>query len=238
MEADRIEISTPEGLTLEMTLAGLGSRAAAAIIDTLIIVVLALVVIWPLPDDVTPLVRIFQIAAPVLLFFGYHMVFETMGRRQSPGKRALGLRVVGADGSPVGGVATLIRNLIRLVDFLPSLYLVGIIAVFATTRNQRLGDLAAGVVVVTEPRMDAEPVDDLPSFYDLPEGWDVSAVTDEDLAMIRRFLARRYEMDRGARLNLAHKLAFSVEKRVSRPPGGSDPERLLETVFELKKQRD
>jgi uncharacterized RDD family membrane protein YckC len=239
MDTDRIEITTPEGLSLAITLAGLGSRAAAAIIDTLIIAVLIAVAIVPFGSTPGTAIRIFQIAMPFALFFGYHMVFETIGRRQSPGKRLLGLRIVKTDGSPARGVDSVIRNLIRLVDFLPSFYLIGIISVFATSQNQRLGDLAAGVVVVTEPNPGAGLfADDQPPPFRLPEGWDVSAVTDQDVAVMRQFLARRASLDRTARLKLANKISTALERKVSRPGQQMTAEVLIEIVFELKRRKD
>jgi uncharacterized RDD family membrane protein YckC len=237
MDMDRIEITTPEGLNLEMTLAGLGSRAAAAIIDTVIIVAVALVILIPFPNNSGMVIGIFRIATPFLLFFGYHIMFEMVGKRQSPGKRVLGLRVVNSDGSPIGAVDSLIRNLIRLIDFLPAFYLIGIIAVFATTQNQRLGDLAAGVVVVTEPKP-IGPHDDPQPSPDLPDSWDVSAVSDEEVAMMQQFRMRRSELSSEARLELATRIALSLDKKVSRPPTRLPPELLIATVLELKKQRD
>jgi uncharacterized RDD family membrane protein YckC len=239
MDIDRIEISTPEGLNLEMTLAGLGSRAAAAIIDTVIIVVLAMVVILPFGDSAGTLVGIFQIAMPFVLFFGYHMLFETVGGRQSPGKRLLGLRIVKTDGSPSGGLDSVIRNLVRLVDFLPAFYLIGMVTVFSTSRNQRLGDLAAGVVVVTEPKPVSTLASDfLPPAFELPEGWDTSAVTDRDMAVMRQFLLRRDTLDRVSRGNLAGKIASSLENKVSYPRQMMSTEKMIETVYQLKKHRE
>ena len=239
MDTDRIEIRTPEGLNLEMTLAGLGSRGAAAIIDTLIIVALALVVFLPFRNSGGSLpVRIMLIAAPTALFFGYHLAFETIGRRQSPGKRLLRLRVVQSDGSPIGAVGSLVRNLIRIVDFLPAFYLIGITAVFATTQNQRLGDLAAGAVVVMEPKP-ANSTAVLPSTPTaLPEGWDVSAVTDHDIAVMRQFLDRREALDSDSRQQIAHRISSSLLAKVVRPADRHmTSEQTIETVLAIKELR-
>lgn len=238
MDTDRIEIRTPEGFNLEMTLAGLGSRSAAAIIDTVIIVAVAVVVYLPFRNTVPPLpMRIALTAMPIVLFFGYHLVFETRGRRQSPGKRLLRLRVVRADGAPVGATGSLVRNLIRLVDFLPSFYLIGIVSVFSTTQNQRLGDLAAGTIIVMEPRAeDVFPV--LSSaFENVAEGWDVSAVTDEDVAMMRQFLNRREILKPDARRRIGFEIAKGIEAKVSRPPQQMTSEQTIETVLEIKEGR-
>jgi uncharacterized RDD family membrane protein YckC len=239
MDIDRIEIRTPEGFNLEMTLAGLGSRAAAAIVDTLIIVALALVVFLPFRNAGGSLpVRILLIATPTTLFFGYHLAFETLGRRQSPGKRLLRLRVVQSDGSPIGAAGSLVRNLIRIVDFLPAFYLIGITAVFATTQNQRLGDVAAGALVVVEPK----PIDPVASFRplrgELPEGWDVSAVTDDDVAVMRRFLDRREALDDESRRQIAHRIASSLLAKIARPADRHmTSEQTIETVLTIKELR-
>lgn len=237
MDTDRIEISTPEGLNLEMTLAGLGSRAAAAIVDTLIMVALALPILLPFRDGGGVVIDIILIALPFLLFFGYHIVFETTGRRQSPGKRLMGLRIVKSDGGPTSTVDSLIRNLVRLVDFLPALYLIGIITLFFTSRNQRLGDLAAGVVVVSEPKTLPSTDTSMPSFFNMPDGWDVSAVTDEEITVARQFLHRRHELESSARQEIAFRIAKTLEAKVSRPNQLLTSERIIETVVEVKTNR-
>ncbi len=239
MDTDRIEIKTPEGFNLELTLAGLGSRAAAAIIDTLIIVAVSLLFFFAFRDtEDSLLTRIVLIAMPIVFFFGYHLAFEMIGGRQSPGKRLLRLRVVRTDGSPVGGVGSLIRNLIRIVDFLPGLYLIGMIAVFSTTQNQRLGDMAAGVVVVMEPKAVDDHLTFWPSFVDLPEGWDVSSVTDEDVAVMRQFVGRRDTLNPDSRRQIALRISSVIEDKISRPPQHMTSEQTIETVLMLKETRD
>ena len=86
------------------------------------------------------------------LLFVYPTAFELGAAGQTPGKRWNNLRVVHDDGSPLTFRSSALRNVLRLVDLLPGLYLVGAIAIFATRTNQRLGDLAAGTLVVREPR--------------------------------------------------------------------------------------
>lgn len=236
MDTDRIEIATPEGMTLHLTLAGLGSRSAAAILDTLIIVVAGVLVYLPLRNSIPPTpIAITRRVLPVALFFCYHLVFETVGRRQSPGKRLLGLRVVRTDGSPLGFVASLIRNLIRIVDFLPAAYLLGLSVMFSTVRNQRLGDLAAGSVVVMEPDLSergAAPA--RTEEITIPEGWDVSAITEEETAVIRQFLARRDTLSDDARDRLGRDLNERIAHKVSRPPAYLPLEGLLETIVLIK----
>ena len=87
-----------------------------------------------------------------LVFFGYDVLFEVRSRGRTPGKRWTGLRVVRTGGQPVTFVPSCVRNVMRLVDILPvpPLYAVGMLSIFVTGKNQRLGDLAAGTLVVRE----------------------------------------------------------------------------------------
>ena len=84
------------------------------------------------------------------LFYGYFALFEALWNGQTPGKRAIGLRVITLSGRPITVIDAILRNLVRIVDQIPGIYAVGIVVVFLSPKNQRLGDLAAGTVVVHE----------------------------------------------------------------------------------------
>ncbi len=157
-------MATPEGVTLEVTLAGLGSRFTASVLDGLLRAALLLALglalflvgaTGGLPTDGAGAVRAGALIAVVLvaLFFvafGYDVAFETLASGRTPGKRWTGLRVVRTSGAPVGFLTSVVRNLMRLVDMLSTFYVVGIVAVLVSKNNQRLGDMAAGTVVVRE----------------------------------------------------------------------------------------
>ena len=96
------------------------------------------------------------VLAIFLLIWGYHIFFEFLWNGQTPGKRVAGIRVLTTRGEPVTFVHVLVRNLLRIVDFLPSSYMLGAVCILVTRRSQRLGDLAAGTIVVHE-RFDALP---------------------------------------------------------------------------------
>ncbi|MEK7327557.1 MAG: RDD family protein, partial [Chloroflexota bacterium] len=81
-------------------------------------------------------------------FWGYYILFEMLWNGQSPGKRWVGLRVIRTDGTPITLTESIIRNLVRLVDFLPAYYGVGVVTMFINEQSRRLGDLAAGTLVV------------------------------------------------------------------------------------------
>src|SRR5439155_14952717 len=147
-------IETPEGLVVTLPLAGVGSRFVSAAIDFPIQILLTagaftVFVGFGVGGGVGP--GLFAISV-FAVFFVYDVSFEVLNGGRTPGKRWNGLRVVRTGGQPVGFVASAIRNLLRLVDILPGLYLVGITSILVTDRNQRVGDLAGDTVVARAPR--------------------------------------------------------------------------------------
>ena len=248
---DRISVATPEGVTLEATLAGVGSRLAAGIIDQLLrlAVVLALMATMAalgasgvFGDDAGGLAIAVLIVVLFLVQFAYDVLFETLAGGRTPGKRWTGLRVVKVGGAPVGFLASVIRNLLRIVDALPTFYLVGMLAVLFTRNNQRLGDLAAGTIVVRERRQKTgipkvAPPPPAMSGVDMSL-WDVSAVSAEELATVRRFLDRREQLTTESRDRLAHEIATRLGPKVVGPPRQWTPEAFLEYLVAAKAARE
>jgi uncharacterized RDD family membrane protein YckC len=157
-------IGTPEGVELRLPVAGLAPRSLAWLIDALIkfLVLTILSIILELLGDLG--FGIYLLLLFTLLWF-YNVLFEVFNHGATPGKRALGLRVMNANGTPVGWSGSLLRNLIRFVDVLPGCYAFGCAAVLISKQFQRLGDLAAGTIVVYAPKQltnskpgDAPPV--------------------------------------------------------------------------------
>ena len=248
---DRVTIATPEGVDVDLTLAGIGSRFIASLVDTLIKLAAWFGFGFFLLGGSTLLgggdvgavgAAIFYVVT-FLIWFGYDVLFETLASGRTPGKRWTGLRVVRMGGRPVGFVASAIRNIVRLADFLPSLYLVGMATIVATKMNQRLGDLAAGTVVVRERPVVVTPAGPGPGAAQpaplVPptlETWDVSAITADDLATIRRFLERRAELTPQARWHLAQQLAGRLQPKVVGAPS-LPPETFLEYLSVAKARR-
>jgi uncharacterized RDD family membrane protein YckC len=217
---DRMTIETPEGVSVTVPLAGVGSRFIAATIDLAIqatVIIVALVVFVGYGVAGAAGGGIFAIVVFVM-FFVYDVAFEVLSGGRTPGKRWTGLRVVRAGGQPVNFVTSAIRNLIRPVDFLPSAYLLGIATILVTKRNQRLGDLAAGTVVARAPRKSTRPeLPPQPARVELPAShaaWDVSAISASDIATVRSFLERRASLEWGARAELARTMASRLRPRV------------------------
>ena len=247
---DRVTIATPEGVNVDLTLAGIGSRFIAALIDTCIKIAVFLGFFVFLFGGANLLgggeVSAFGAAAfyivSFFIWFGYDILFETLMSGRTPGKHLTGLRVVRIGGRPVGFVASSIRNMVRIVDFLPSLYLVGMIAAVSTRMNQRLGDLAAGTVVVREQPTSVSPPLQPPAGApplhtpDELETWDVSSITTDELATIRRFLERRGDLTPQARMHLAQELAGRLQPKVVGAPPMA-PEAFLEHLSAAKARR-
>jgi uncharacterized RDD family membrane protein YckC len=155
---DRYVTPTPEGVSLDAVLAGLGSRFAAFVLDLLLqvvffgLIVLVVVVVFHGGGETSGLIATGILALTFLLdFIGYFIICEMLWSGRSVGKRAAGTRVVRVSGAPVGFWSSLLRNIMRLVDSLPgSLYLVGSILILSTSKNQRLGDLLGNTVVIRE----------------------------------------------------------------------------------------
>ncbi len=240
-------MATPEGVTLEVTLAGVGSRFVAGLVDQILrtALLVSLVVLLTVAAHRGGLsggvLEAVLIVAVFLVQFAYDVLFETLASGRTPGKRWTGLRVVRAGGAPVGFVASALRNLLRVIDSLPGFYLVGIIAVMVTRNNQRLGDLAAGTVVVRERHRSVAlpgPVVPAPGTPDAGQSlWDVSTVSAEELATVRRFLDRRATLSPAARDRLALEMANRLGPKVVGPPRDWEAEAFLEYVVAAKQAR-
>jgi uncharacterized membrane protein SpoIIM required for sporulation/uncharacterized RDD family membrane protein YckC len=232
-------VETPEHVTLSFELAGLGTRAAAAALDLGLIALayLALTLFFiaaGLSDSWASNLGSWGIAILFLVyslgFFLYYTLFETLWDGRTPGKRALGIRVVLDTGRPLTANAAAVRNLIRIVDIVP-----GVIMVFAHPSNKRLGDLAAGTIVVRErvtawglapapPPAAQETVEMGP-----PE------LSNQEFALLDRFLARADGLAPVVRIRMGAELARRFESRI--PRRSEDAESYLVTVFADEQQK-
>jgi uncharacterized RDD family membrane protein YckC len=253
---DAYDLRTPEQIDLQYDLAGLGSRFMAIALDTLIqgAVAMALFVVfgfgaglltYSLRDLVgrnSELFAIVGIALAVLLVFaltwGYFIFFELVWNGQTPGKRATGVRVLTVRGEPVTLVHSLVRNLLRLVDALPSAYMIGVITILVTPRSQRLGDLAAGTIVVRERRAELpRPLPPLDPSLMLPPQL-AGAFASADVLLARDFLRRAPYLLPARRQELRSQIAATLRARLEAtgqpaPPGLTD-DHLLAAVAALR----
>lgn len=235
--SDRYLVDTPESIELAYDVAGIGSRFLAATVDTLLIGLAQALTIYLLSlatgvSDLTDSVfAAISAGLSFLILWGYYIAFELAWSGQTPGKRLLGLRVVREGGRPITFLAAAIRNVVRLADFLPLMYGLGVVVMFADRRARRLGDFAAGTLVVRErggvtlasltraaaPEAAAEPT-----------LANIDLVAARDYALVQEFLERRAELGRDVRTRVAAQLAGVLQTRLGVEPG--DPETFLQTV--------
>jgi uncharacterized RDD family membrane protein YckC len=162
---DQLNIDTPELVDIEMPLAGIGSRFIAILVDSLILG-FAFFILGVLAAVIVPALHLvgdvsanWAVGIILLIFFlllwGYFVLFEAFSNGRTPGKRVVKIRVIHQSGRGINFVEALARNLVRFVDFLPSFYAVGIVVIFLSRRNQRLGDMVAGTLVVRDREVDS-----------------------------------------------------------------------------------
>jgi uncharacterized RDD family membrane protein YckC len=242
---------TPEAVTLDFQAAHIGSRFVALMLDYAVVgvVVFALLLAGVflseagLLDAVPEWVGVTLVLLLVFgVIWGYPVAFETLWRGRTPGKAAMGLRVVTVEGGPVTFRHAAIRAALGLVEFQATSGLLAVLSALLTRRHQRLGDLVAGTLVVRE-RVGAgrpEPVE-----FRVPPGaesyaatLDVSGLRAEDYAAVRAFLLRASSLDEAARPRVAAALAGSVRERMHHtPPPGVPDEVFLQAVAARYQQR-
>lgn len=151
------EVVTPEGVALHLPVAGPVPRALAWLLDFMLRLAVVFVAGIALGLLGAAGSGVFQVVLFALFWF-YPVVFEAVWDGRTPGKRALGLRVVLADGAPIGWRASFLRNLLRAVDMLPFGYAVGLLATLWDPAARRLGDMVAGTLVIHQLREDDQSV--------------------------------------------------------------------------------
>src|SRR5437016_2743553 len=156
----RIQIITPENIEISYELAGIGSRFIAVLVDHLIQLTLIVLILLGVSyfsagfvgrltgGQASMLVMAIAIMAVFLIIFGYFIFFELIWGGRTPGKRITGLQVIRDGGYPIDPYSSFVRNIVRIVDLIPPMYGVGIISVFISSEYKRLGDYAAGTLVI------------------------------------------------------------------------------------------
>jgi uncharacterized RDD family membrane protein YckC len=222
---DEVRIETPEQIDLALEPAGLGSRFVARMLDTLVqigIVVLVgipcviLLALAGISFDLSSNLALSYLVAvfALLLFlvqFVYDIYFELRRNGQTPGKGRAGIRVMRDGGAPVDFWASCIRNILRVADFMPAAYLGGALLILLGSRRQRLGDLAAGTVVIREravapPNEMAWIVEKYASDEFAFTAEQISACAPSDRYVLRSYFQRHHDMETGSRRRLARQL--------------------------------
>jgi uncharacterized RDD family membrane protein YckC len=241
-----LDVRTAEAVAVHFELAGLGSRFLALVADVAcqllvafagFIVVLVIGLVYHAPAQTAPLddggkvVRAILIAlaaiASFALFFGYFILFELIWNGQSPGKRLMGLRVIRDGGFPIDAGASVIRNLVRIVETSLGFYAISGFVTLFSPENKRLGDIAAGTIVV---RDNAAAIPTLAMLgEDEPAGGD-DGLDRDDRSLIEQYLARRAGLDPGASQAIAAAIAARIRPKLRASFHYLDDASLLEHI--------
>ncbi len=227
-----LDVATGESVAFRYELAGLGSRFYALFIDLAIQIAVLLVGILLLawigsslptgkaaPVDATAakigsaIVTALLVFAAFMLFFGYFIIFEWRWGGRTPGKRLLGIRVVRDGGFPLDFTSAVVRNVVRIVETALGFYLVSAIVTLLSPENRRLGDMAAGTLVVRDQRYErARPVALVEAAQEDPLVRDLS---EPERDLVRRFAARRESLRPKARAALARSIAGNIRPKLT-----------------------
>ena len=216
-----VDVETPEQVVFSYTIAGIGSRAAAALVDYLLLALLQATVLFSAAPFVRrgatgPWVVAILVLLSFVLFWGYFVLYEGLWDGQTPGKRQFGLRVVRDGGYSINFAASAVRNLVRVIDLIPGTYGVGLVSVALSPTGKRLGDYAAGTMVVRE-RTTLTTAEARPPAGDLASSTSrtvpTAALTDDEFALLDRFIARRGTLDAARRAQLSEDLAARFRDR-------------------------
>jgi uncharacterized RDD family membrane protein YckC len=237
MTRARRGIVTPEAVLLEFETAGLGSRLLALVVD--LVVLTGLFFGLGLVTSLLSLgsVVVSQVLATVgtaVLLFGYPVYGALRWDGRSVGKRSVGLRVVTLEGGPVTFRHAAVRSALMLVDYAP-LGVPAALAIFFSENDQRLGDMAAGTLVMRERTGAAFPIPvtfpPLPGWEQFARSLDVGALRPAQYAVVRSFLIRVFELSPPARQAIGYRLAASVAAAIRHTPTpGMAPEPFLVAV--------
>jgi uncharacterized RDD family membrane protein YckC len=237
-------IETPERVPLEFALASIGNRFLAVAIDHFIQFLSMILIAWLLIsfsntnvgqadtgvaqwfDELPKWTMAILILTVFLIFASYFIFFEWLWDGQTPGKRLMKLRVIRDDGRPITLWEAIARNLLRVFDAAPGfavpIYSVGLIVIFLSGRDQRVGDIFAGTVVIRERTDDAptfaetfsNPVSDT-AFHRVQKKVDVIAadigkLTESEIEVVESFLRRRWDLSERQRLWMAWRIALPL----------------------------
>lgn len=238
--SDRYIVDTPENIEFGYDVAGVGVRFLAALVDHSVFVGV-MYVVFRLMLGADASIEAFRIFGAICTFLlcSYYIAFERFWNGQTPGKRLFGVRVVQEAGRPVTMLASVTRNLIRIIDFFPALYGFGILAMFIDQRTRRIGDLAAGTLVVRDRQRVTLPM----LMNGMRSGRVANALASQgnamlpnmellrsqDMAMVQDFLLRRTTLSPERRGRIAGQLAYAVFGRLGYSVPG-DAELFLQQV--------
>lgn len=251
IQTTKIAVDTPENIQLEFELAGLASRFLAYLMDALIQLAILLILFYALtiaavalssfvPEEARDFLPVAAILLIFLLYEGYFVFLETYWRGQSIGKRILGLRVVKDGGQPIRFTDAFIRNIMRFADMLPPIwfyptYGIGCAVLMSNRLHKRIGDFAAGTIVVREKRIRGfEHVRALQIHPDMLRQIRMpftGSLTNDDLYVVREFFYRKNTFPPDVRLKLAESIATHIRVKLRMEQPIAQPVKFLDDLM-------
>jgi uncharacterized RDD family membrane protein YckC len=237
---ERLTIDTPEQIALELPVAGIGSRFLAVAVDTVLQVsmyvagFLTLAVFTP-PSALRSTLAAVGPAVAILLgfsvYWGYFALFELLWSGRTPGKRLAGIRVIKESGRPINAFEAIGRNVLRAIDFLPALYVVGVVCMMLNRNSRRLGDYVAGTIVVHDRQTEDVRPDWNTTAAAYMSSAQLSQMPSAELVLIETYLHRRFELEPQVRNDRADQIVRRItEKTGLHPDSGQAADEFLEAV--------
>ena len=255
MNHDHTDIKTPEYVSIQFQLAGLGSRAAALILDQLILYAIDIILIiifllvtkgittWGIDNSET-----LPLAITIILLFvinwGYFFAFEFFAGGKTIGKKILGIRVIQENGHSLTLLSSFIRNLLRIIDALPISYFLGFTMMFFHPKHKRIGDLVAGTIVIHERKAQKNKkklngvekeierrglsIDDLTI-----EGWIIKSLELKDWKLISTYSSRLTHLPETERIEVTKQIADILFPKIGIDGFGKNQEELENTLLVL-----
>ncbi len=243
-----VTVRTPEAIAFYYELAGLGSRCLALFVDLAIQILASLVLLIAAfagasraaslggalhlsGKEMTSTVLAVGILLFFAIFYGYFIVFEMLWNGQTPGKRLLGIRVVRDGGYPIELVGSIIRNLIRVIEVALGFYFLSVISMLASSENKRLGDYAAGTIVVRDRGFEVRD----PKHWlragagELDAGMSrkLAGLSADELALVDKYLDRKTSLDPRAAREAAARIAAALRPKVDADLAALSDDQLL-----------
>lgn len=256
MEKEQVNIKTPEYVSLQFSIAGIGSRAAAFIVDQLFLILLnglIFLALYFLLESDLELMMLFNgfetfIAVVIVITFvlntGYFLVLEYFWGGRTIGKRMLGLRVIQDNGHSITLLSSFIRNFLRLVDSLPAAYFVGMLLAFFHPKHKRLGDLAAGTIVVHElttkrKKKKKTSIEKIISTRGLSkenlvlDSWQQKALDQKDWQLVKTYCERYESLPLYEKHQLTNQVASIIFPKIDHTVNKHDTVNIENTLFVL-----
>ena len=255
MNEDHLDIKTPEFVSIQFQIAGLGSRSAAFIIDQLLLMafnILSLIVLFFVLDGMSKMEFIFignslPIAITIIALFlvngGYFFAYEFFSGGRTFGKKLMGIRVIQENGHSITLLSSFIRNLIRIIDSLPTAYFLGIIMIFFHSKHKRLGDLVAGTIVVHERKAKRKKkqtpleieIDSRGLSKDelMIDEWTLKSLGMKEWKLVQTYANRFLQIPLAERNQLTERIVELIFPKVGLDPSGKTTEELEDNLLAL-----